>query len=75
MIENPELFYKMNKMSLKEHREIIAHETGEKDQVKASKDAPKVPPSYYKKIKVHKMHLFMTLKSDLLYGMAVHKFD
>jgi hypothetical protein len=71
MLENPELFYKMNKMSLKEHREIIAQETGEKDQLKASKEAPKVPPSYYKKIKIHNMNLFMTLKSDMFYGLAV----
>lgn len=71
MLENPELFYKMNKMSLKEHRGIIVQEVPEKDQLRVRKEAPKVPPSYFKRIKIHKMNLYMTLKSDLMYGMAV----
>ena len=71
MLENPELFYKMNKMSLKGHREVITQEIPDNEQMKASKDAPKVPPSYFKRIKIHKMNLYITLRSDHFYGLAV----
>ena len=71
MLENPELFYQMNKMTLKEHRGVITQEMADKDQVLASKEAPKVPPSYFKRIKIHNMNLYMTLKSDYFYGLAV----
>lgn len=70
MLENPELFYKMNRMSLKDHKAILSQDTDGADEAK-SKSSLKVPPSYFKKIKIYKMNLFMTLQSDYFYGLAV----
>jgi hypothetical protein len=74
MLENPELFYKMNRMSLKEHKNILNQNLDEKDPTK-SKTNMKVPPCYFKKIKIYKMNLFMTLKSDYFYGLAVYSYN
>lgn len=69
MLENPDLFYKMNKMSLKEHREVLNQDV---DRGKSQENVVSlVPPSYYKKIKIYKMNLYVTLKSDYFYGLAV----
>jgi hypothetical protein len=70
MLQNPELFYKMNKMNLREHRDILNQDL-EKGKSQEHISASQIPPHYYKKIKIYKMNLYVTLKSDYFYGLAV----
>lgn len=71
MLENPERFYKMNKLKLKDHKDILKMDDPDED-VGASLRRRNLEsvPSYYKKIKIHKMNLYLTIKSTSMFTVS-----
>jgi len=62
MLQNPELFYKMNKMSLQDHKKVIEADSKQEDPHERPNIDP--APSYFKKIRIHKLNLCLTVKTD-----------
>jgi hypothetical protein len=63
MLQSPELYYKMNKLRLQDHKGIILQDQKEGEFDQRSYEAM-VPPSYYRKIRIQKLNLYLTIKSD-----------
>lgn len=67
MLEHPDRFYRMNKMTLKAHKEILRRDAAEEDVLGKGVQVPQTAPTYYKKIKIHKMNIYLTIKTDSVF--------
>jgi hypothetical protein len=63
MLQSPELFYKMNKLRLQDHKGIILQDRKEGEFDLRSYEAM-VPPSYYRRIRIQRLNLYLTIKTD-----------
>lgn len=63
-LESPDMFYKLHKMTLNEHRGLLqsANKTTAEGQNPEKKH--NLPPAYFKRLKVWPLSLFLTIDSD-----------
>ncbi len=60
----------MNKMKLKDHKEILKRDAAVDDVLGKGVQVSHTAPCYYKKIKIHKMNIYLTIKTDSVFTVA-----
>ena len=61
----------MNKMKLKDHKEILKRDAAVEDIFGKGVSIARTAPSYYKKMKIHKMNIYLTIKTDSIFTVAI----